>query len=92
MLTERITLNSEAEKTLDGLTSLDEDIIDGHLRSDGCRLAELYYKAGSIMEARGDTEAACFFYTQGYVFALDEQLLELANELISRLRQYGKED
>jgi L-alanine-DL-glutamate epimerase-like enolase superfamily enzyme len=51
--------------------ALETAILDAHGRHDGAALAELYGEAASRHEALGNTDAACFFYTQAFVFALE---------------------
>ena len=35
------------------------------------RLAACYAEGGALYERQGETDAACFFWTQAYIFALD---------------------
>lgn len=51
--------------------SLNAELLAAHATCDGPRLAQLYGKAGQALEAQGRTDAACFFWTQAYIFALE---------------------
>ena len=51
--------------------ALNADILRAHETGDGTALAALYGKAADALEEAGNEDAACFFYTQAYVFALE---------------------
>jgi hypothetical protein len=70
---------------------LDEAILSAHERGDGKALAGLYEEAAGRLERAGDTDAACFFLTQAYVFAL-EGGLPAARHLHRRLAAHGREE
>lgn len=50
---------------------LDTALLAAHAAQDGPRLAQLYGEAADLLIAAGDADAACFFWTQAYVFALE---------------------
>lgn len=68
----------------------DRDLIDALRSSDPSRVAGIYAQAAALMEAAGDVNRACFFYTQAWVFAL-EAGDALADELRARLVAHGRE-
>ncbi|WP_350334475.1 hypothetical protein [Coralliovum pocilloporae] len=72
------------------LKALDASIMDAHEREDLHALASLYGQAGAIMEAEQDIDAACFLYTQAYIFSLQAGLPD-AQRLKNILHGYGRE-
>ena len=54
--------------------TLDTALRDAHHTGDAVRISALYGRAGDLFDAAGDIDAACFFYTQAYVFALEAGL------------------
>lgn len=46
-------------------------MLDAHERNDKTILVQLYSQAGDIAEKHADSDAARFYLTQAYVFALD---------------------
>jgi len=69
--------------------SLNEKLIQAHSENNPEELALLYTRAGDVSEQAGNPDAACFYLTHAYVFAL-EAGSEQANELHRRLLQYGR--
>ena len=65
-------------------------LIDAHERGEPDRLARLYRQAGDRAVGDGDEDAACFYYTHAYVFALQGGL-EAAGEILAILKRYGRE-
>ena len=51
----------------------------------------LYAEAGDLAEAAGEIDAACFFLTHAYVFALATGAAE-AGALHARLLAHGREE
>jgi hypothetical protein len=51
--------------------ALNAEILRAHAIDDRSKLAILYGQTADHLDERGDIDAACFFYTQAYVFALD---------------------
>lgn len=46
-------------------------MLDAHERNDKAALVQLYTQAADIAEKHADADAARFYLTQAYVFALD---------------------
>lgn len=70
--------------------SLNQDLLDAHARDDRVALVSLYTQAADEQEVAGDTDAACFFLTHAYVFALEmahPQTATLRHRLIERGRE-----
>lgn len=68
---------------------LQKQLLDAHEAGDASALASLYCKVADNEETAGNTDAACFYLTQAYVFAL-EAGLPLARELNRKLTSYGR--
>jgi hypothetical protein len=71
--------------------ALDAALLAAHAARDELALARLYACAADAAEARGETDAACFFLTQAYVFALCAGAAE-ADALHARLLAHGREE
>ena len=69
--------------------ALDAALLDAHAAGDSARLAALYGKAASRFNETGDIDAACFYWTQALVFALEAGLDE-AGDYAERLRRLGR--
>ena len=52
-------------------SELDEQLLSAHARDDREALVGLYKQAAAAAESRHDPEAARFYLTHAYVFALD---------------------
>ena len=89
-------MNGQAAQavTADGSASiqqaLDRDLLAAHAADDAGSLVLLYRQAGAAREQAGDIDAACFFYTHAYVFAL-ESGHAAASELLDVLVRYGRD-
>lgn len=70
---------------------LDAALLAAHEAGDARALVRLYTRAGDAAEAAGDVNAASFFLTQAYVFALDAGAPD-AGALHARLRAHGREE
>lgn len=70
---------------------IDAELVAAHERGDGPTLAGLYEAAAALKDEHGDVDAACFFLTQAYVFAL-EAGLERSWALRNRLIAHGREE
>ncbi|MBO6637200.1 MAG: hypothetical protein JJ920_04620 [Roseitalea sp.] len=70
-------------------TALDASLVAAHEDGDPARLSALYERAANALTKAGDTDAACFFLTQAYVFAL-EAGAPRADDLKSRLKAHGR--
>lgn len=68
----------------------DRDLIEALREGDLGLVARLYADVAGMIEGEGDLDRACFFYTQGWVFAL-EAGDRLADELRARLIAHGRE-
>ena len=53
------------------------------------KVCSLYYEAANYFETKSDIEAACFFYTQALVMALEENH-DLKEKIIHKLEKYGR--
>ena len=71
-------------------TGLDAALLQAHAASDTPLLSRLYTEAADRAEAEGKTDAACFYLTQAYVFALDAGL-SAAGALNRRLAARGRD-
>jgi hypothetical protein len=56
------------------MQALNAALLDAHEAGNGPALAALYGEAAGCLETQGDRDAACFYYTQAYVFALEAGL------------------
>ena len=68
----------------------DAAILAAHAAGDGVHLARLYAEAADLLETGGALDAACFFLTQAYIFALEAGSAEAAG-LRVRLVEHGRE-
>ena len=72
--------------------SLDERVIDAHAAQDYRALANLYKVVADEAAKAGHIDAACFHYTQAYVFALDGGESAIADEVRALLVMFGREE
>ena len=72
------------------MPDLDARLLAAHEVGDAVQLSALYTEAADAREAAGDVEAACFYLTHAYVFALGAGLPEAA-ALNQRLASYGRD-
>ena len=72
------------------LESLDARMLAAHANHDLAGLVDLYTQAANMSEAQGNIDAACFYLTQAYVFALDFGASE-AQTLHARLKSHARE-
>lgn len=68
---------------------LNEELLAAHARQDGAALARLYTQAADRHESAGEIDAACFFLTHAFVFALEAGAPE-AKALNIRLASRGR--
>ena len=66
--------------------TLDRALLHAHARDDKAALVALYTKAADVA---GDVDAACFYLTHAYVFALDINHAA-QTRLHQRLRDHGR--
>lgn len=71
--------------------ALEAALLAAHAAREGPRLAALYARAGELAETRGDLDAAAFYLTHAYVYAL-EAGDRAADGLHSRLKAWGREE
>jgi hypothetical protein len=74
----------------DQLFALEAALLAAHDRDDHVALVSLYRDAGALKELAGDIDAACFYYTHAYVFALEAGDPASA-DLLGKLVQYGRD-
>jgi hypothetical protein len=70
--------------------SLDSDLLAAHALGDPGGLVTLYLKAGDLMDAEGDIDAACFYLTHAMVFAFEAGDAR-AGAIQHRLVAHGRE-
>ena len=58
---------------MEDLNRLDGDISEAFQKKQMDKVCSLYYEAANYFETKSDIEAACFFYTQALVMALEEE-------------------
>ena len=75
----------------DQAIDLDIQIHTAHEACNGEALAVLYRDAGLAEESLGNTDAACYFFTLAYVFALEVGDDVTAIDVRARLVGYGRE-
>ncbi|MFY0310577.1 hypothetical protein ACFMBG_11870 [Leisingera sp. D0M16] len=68
---------------------LDRALLQAHEDKDSAELVRLYTLAGDMAEEAGNIDAACFYLTHAFVFALEAGLPE-AKELNRRLADRGR--
>ena len=69
---------------------LDAALLRAHADNDTDRLVALYTEAADQAEGRGEMDAACFYLTHAYVFALEAGAAEAAT-LNRRLAAHGRD-
>ncbi|MEL7174452.1 MAG: hypothetical protein AAFV96_18275 [Pseudomonadota bacterium] len=83
---ERVTVDPQGARAL-----LDARLIAAHRAGDTRRLVSLYIEAAESSAARGDEDAAAFYRTHAYVFAL-QCGHEAADALHASLKEAGREE
>lgn len=71
------------------LALIETALLCAHEAADGPRLAGLYAEAADAIHAGGDEDAACFYLTQAFVFALEAGMPD-AELYAVRLRELGR--
>ncbi len=69
---------------------LNTSILEAHGAGRLEKLAAGYAEGGALYERQGETDAACFFWTQAYVFALDAGACALAEAMCDKLKSFGR--
>ena len=67
-------------------SQIDLDISEAFQKKQMDKVCSLYYEAANYFENKADIEAACFFYTQALVMALEENH-DLKEKIIYKLEQ-----
>lgn len=70
---------------------LQRDMLQAHEEKDLAALPPLYLEAAELREGEGDIDAACFFYTHAYVYALDCGDRSVADTARARLQRHGRD-
>jgi len=83
---ERLTVDPAGARAL-----LDARLIAAHAAGDVAKLVTLYEEAAATSEAAGDRDAASFYRTHAYVFALQTGDPK-ADALHARLKAEGREE
>lgn len=71
-------------------THLDSSIRAAHAAGRLDRLAAGYAESATLYERQGEIDAACFFWTQAYVIALDAGIDSLADGVKAKLIAFGR--
>lgn len=69
---------------------LNAAILEAHDNRRLDTLAASYARGGALYERQGETDAACFFWTQAYIFALDAGVAPLAEAMREKLTAFGR--
>ena len=72
------------------LEALEAALLDAHEHGDHHALVTLYKEAGTLKEQAGDIDAACFYYTHAYVYAL-ETGDAASQDLLGKLVSHGRD-
>lgn len=72
------------------VASLEQRMLAAHARNDSEALMALYGEAADLQEVQGDIDAACFYLTQAFVYALESGSGE-AHALQTRLWKWRRE-
>lgn len=70
---------------------LQHRMLCAHHAGDAALLPMLYLEAARLREAQGEVDAACFFFTHAYVYALDAGDDTAAQQAHSRLKAHGRD-
>jgi len=71
------------------LQTVEKALLLAHEQNNYSDLVTYYSKAATLMENQGDIDAACFYLTQAYVYAM-ECGSDQAQELHNRLAKHGR--
>lgn len=71
------------------IDELNKNLLRAHEENDLSELVTLYSMAAIIFENRHDIDAACFYFTQAYVFALELDSPKMIG-LHQRLTKHGR--
>ena len=70
---------------------LHNKMLQAHEAEDLNALPPLYLEAAQLRESQGYIDAACFFYTHAYVYALDCGDRHSAHQALAKLKSYGRD-
>ncbi len=70
---------------------LQHDMLQAHEQEDLEALPALYLEAAHLRESQGALDAACFFYTHAYVYALDCGDGKIADKARAKLKSFGRD-
>jgi hypothetical protein len=71
--------------------NLQQRMLCAHHAGDAASLPALYLEAARLREAQGDVDAACFFFTHAYIYALDAGDDATAQQAHSQLKAHGRD-
>ncbi len=71
------------------LAVLQQAILTAHAQNNTADLINHYTDAATLMENNSDIDAACFYLTQAYIYALDSGS-EYTEDLHERLAKHGR--
>ena len=69
---------------------LDSTIRTAHATGSLEQLAKGYAESAELYERQGEIDAACFYWTQAYVIALDAGIDGLADGMKAKLGAFGR--
>ena len=69
---------------------LQAELLIAHDNEDFATLSTLYSKAAFHLEASNNIDAACFYWTHAFIFALEANLDEATAILRQKLASYGR--
>lgn len=70
--------------------ALEASIQTDHAAGNLGNLARNYAEGAALYEGQGEVDAACFFWTQAYVLALDAGIDPLAQAMHAKLDRSGR--
>ena len=70
-------------------SQLDNDITEAYQKKQMDKVCSLYFEAANYFENKAGIAAACFFYTQALLMALEDNH-ELKEKIIYKLEKYGR--
>jgi len=69
--------------------ALERQLLAAHASSDTAQLAVLYDQAAQAMAGSGNLDAAAYYMTHAYVYALESGIVQAA-DFAAWLRQHGR--
>lgn len=74
-----------------GATQFQRRMLEAHATGDVAKLPLLYLEAAHGSETQGEVDAACFFFTHAYVYALDAGDDAIAEQACAKLKSHGRD-